>query len=322
MKTALIVLVGFAPAALAQQGTSLQFDGIDDRIMVPHDPSFPTTVFTLTAWIRLSPPPGRAAIIARGEDNDSYNLSWQLYVVPNGTLTIMLEDATENNHCYPQTCMGQPQASCIVGDLFVADDTWHFVAATRDAAGTVVLYVDGEPQASCTQTGVPSSNNFQFLTIGCTHGMIGPPPQGQPEPPIWFLSGVIDEPAMWNVTLTDVQVQDVFGNGVNPAAPGLVGYWPFDEGSGQVVADVSPAANHGFLGTDDLPSGDTADPAWLPSECAEDVDDSGDVGTTDFLAILGAWGSCPGCPEDVTGDGLVDTTDFLAILAAWGPCFK
>ena len=31
----------------------------------------------------------------------------------------------------------------MVGDPFVADDQWHHVAATRDAAGTLVMYIDG-----------------------------------------------------------------------------------------------------------------------------------------------------------------------------------
>ena len=81
--------------------SSLRFDGVDDRVTVPYDTSFPTEVFTASAWIRLSQPAGRAAIIARGEDDDSYNLSWQLYVIPTGDLEVMLEDSDEHNYCYP-----------------------------------------------------------------------------------------------------------------------------------------------------------------------------------------------------------------------------
>ena len=62
-------------------------------MLVPWDASFPTEVFTVSAWIRLPQPPGqRAAIIARGEDDDSFNLSWQLYVGPAGELTAILAD--------------------------------------------------------------------------------------------------------------------------------------------------------------------------------------------------------------------------------------
>ena len=238
---------------------SLQFDGIDDRVTVPYDVSFPTEVFTISAWIKLAQPAGRAAIIARGEDDNSFNLSWHLYVKGDGTLEVMLEDSNEQNFCYPlNNCV--PMGMCtITGDLYVADDTWHHVAVTRDASGALALYIDGEKRAGCEGTGVPSSNNFQVLSIGCTFGTIGPPPGGT-EPPVWFFPGLIDEPAMWNVALSNMQIADVFSDGIDPLSTGLVGYWAFDEGTGQVVDDMSLAGNDGFLG--ETPQVDSADPIW------------------------------------------------------------
>ena len=238
----------------------LQFDGTDDRVTVPYDASFPTEVFTASAWIKLPQPARRAAIIARGEDDNSFNLSWQLYVTRDGTLETMLEDANENNYCYPlNNCA--PLGSCtIAGDLFVADDAWHQVAVTRDEARALALYIDGEMRASCEGTGIPSSNNFQDLSIGSTFGTIGPPPGGV-EPPIWFFPGLIDEPAMWNVAFSEAQITDLFSSGVDPLSSGLVGYWTFNEGTGQVAADLSPAGNHGFLGEN--PDPDSSDPLWV-----------------------------------------------------------
>ncbi len=54
--------------------------------------------------------------------------------------------------------------------------------------------------------------------------------------------------------------------------------------------------------------------------CPEDINGDGVVNISDLLAVLAAWGPCPGCPEDITGDGVVNVTDLLAVLAAWGPC--
>ena len=254
-----VVTAGPEPQA-PESNFLLQFDGIDDRVTVPYDASFPTEIFTASAWIKLPQPARRAAIIARGEDDNSFNLSWQLYVTRDGTLETMLEDANENNYCYPlNNCA--PLGTCtIVGDLFVADDAWHHVAVTRNDARTLALYIDGEMRASCEGTGIPSSNNFQDLSIGCTFGTIGPPPGGV-EPPTWFFPGLIDKPAMWNVALTDAQITDVFGSGVDPLSSGLLGYWTFDEGTGQAVADLSPAGNDGFLG--ERPDPDSADPLWV-----------------------------------------------------------
>jgi hypothetical protein len=55
-------------------------------------------------------------------------------------------------------------------------------------------------------------------------------------------------------------------------------------------------------------------------ECSADLDDSGDVGVTDFLQMLAAWGTDPGGPPDLDGDGNVGISDVLILLAVWGPC--
>ena len=54
--------------------------------------------------------------------------------------------------------------------------------------------------------------------------------------------------------------------------------------------------------------------------CPSDLDGDGATGTTDLLALLGAWGPNPGHPADLDGDGNVSTPDLLILLGAWGPC--
>jgi probable HAF family extracellular repeat protein len=54
--------------------------------------------------------------------------------------------------------------------------------------------------------------------------------------------------------------------------------------------------------------------------CATDVNGSGDTGFDDLLAVLRAWGPCPGCPEDCNGDGIVATGDLVMVLSEWGSC--
>ena len=256
-----VLFISSEAGAQAPVGNALSFDGQGDGVNVPYDPSFPTEVYSVSAWIRTPQPTGNAAIIGRGEDNNSYNFAWQLYVNGAGNLTLTLENEREQNFCYPVSCRGgEPVSNCVVGDTLVADNEWHHVAATRDADGVLAMYVDGVEVVSCSDTGVPSSTNFQFLTIGFTHFFIGRPPGGV-EPPAWFFPGEIDEPAMWNIALTGQQIAEVFLEGVDPNANGLVGYWHFDEGAGQQVTDLSPSSNHGFLGHE--PTVDVADPTWI-----------------------------------------------------------
>lgn len=54
--------------------------------------------------------------------------------------------------------------------------------------------------------------------------------------------------------------------------------------------------------------------------CPADFCGCGTVGATDLLALLVAWGPCPGCEEDLDCNGTVGATDLLTVLASWGPC--
>jgi photosystem II stability/assembly factor-like uncharacterized protein len=67
-------------------------------------------------------------------------------------------------------------------------------------------------------------------------------------------------------------------------------------------------------------AGSSGSGVWRISTCPADVNNDNAVDVVDFLALLAAWGPCPGCPEDINGDGVVDVVDFLALLAAWGAC--
>jgi len=48
-----------------------------------------------------------------------------------------------------------------------------------------------------------------------------------------------------------------------------------------------------------------------------DANGDGVVNFADILAIVGAWGPCPGCPEDVNGDDAVNFADILVVIANW-----
>ena len=55
-------------------------------------------------------------------------------------------------------------------------------------------------------------------------------------------------------------------------------------------------------------------PSLCPWDCA---DGDGNVGITDFLAVLAQWGGPGSCDFDGGGVGI---NDFLELLANWGPC--
>ena len=105
-------------------------------------------------------------------------------------------------------------------------------------------------------------------------------------------------------------------------------------GDGSVVVGSSDSANStiseafrwtssgGIVGRGINESGDIEGwVAQLPeSDCFGDVDGDGNVGVSDLLALLAAWGTDPGGPPDFDGDGTVGVADLLVLLGSWGPC--
>jgi len=57
-----------------------------------------------------------------------------------------------------------------------------------------------------------------------------------------------------------------------------------------------------------------------PNDCPADITGDGTVGVADILAIIEAWGACPGCAADINDDGNVNVVDLLEVVGAWGTC--
>lgn len=53
-----------------------------------------------------------------------------------------------------------------------------------------------------------------------------------------------------------------------------------------------------------------------------DLDCDGQVGFSDALSVLNAWGPCSGCDADLNGDSAVEFNDMLLLLSNWGVCPK
>ncbi len=63
----------------------------------------------------------------------------------------------------------------------------------------------------------------------------------------------------------------------------------------------------------------TCDP--VPPDCTDaDFNGDGEIGISEFLAVIGLWGPCEGCVEDIDGDGVIGIFEFLFVLGNWGPC--
>ncbi len=95
------------------------------------------------------------------------------------------------------------------------------------------------------------------------------------QPPVLWFDGSIDEPALWRVPFTEAEIVTLRTNGpLGIQDVHLVGYWPFNEGSGQVAESYTGNlidgllplgfGINGMLGKFDTP--DPFDPLWVCPE--------------------------------------------------------
>lgn len=148
---------------------------------------------------------------------------------------------------------------------------WSHLELTYDkTAGFLKIYVNGELQGTASHT--------TALTAVATAMYIGAK-NTTPDNPF---TGKIDDLRLYQYARTAAQVKQDYNQGMafyagpqttcaeDPGSClnyGLVGYWAFEEGSGQTTADLSGNSNTGILGADANPG--TDDPAWITAEARE-----------------------------------------------------
>jgi hypothetical protein len=140
------------------------------------------------------------------------------------------------------------------GDRVIArtqmqQNTWTHVALTRHN-GTLRLLLNGVVDA----TGYGTES---FIPKAIGRGNDGYGIYG-------FLEGKMDEIRIWNIYRDDEQISSNYWHPLTGPEPGLVAYWNFDEGAGQVAHDLSGNGNDAPLGTTlDV---EVSDPTWIQSD--------------------------------------------------------
>lgn len=135
------------------------------------------------------------------------------------------------------------------GNINVLDGQWHHVAAVREAStGIKRIYVDGlldfasppnrsRDDISYPNNGAPGQQTpwGPYIVLAAEKHDAGP---AYPS-----FRGYLDEFRVWNRARTQRELLETYDHVVPANAPGLVGYWRFEEGVGTVVADSSAAGS-------------------------------------------------------------------------------
>ncbi|MEQ9376203.1 MAG: LamG-like jellyroll fold domain-containing protein [Imperialibacter sp.] len=220
-------------------GNTLDFDGTDDRVIIPYSPTLDlTNQFTYEFWFK------------------SNNLSQsQSYIMDkDNIISIIFEYVGNTIELYGSFAGTSPRS---VSGIVINDTDWHHVAYSYDGA-TLNGYLDG---AHIINESILFSIDHQSTTdeyfLGSSTSVAN------------FLSGQLDEFRMWSVARSTAEIQDYLYTTLSGAEEGLVAYYQFDEGDAgatntgiTTLPDLSINGHHGTLSNFQL---DFAASNWLTS---------------------------------------------------------
>ncbi len=116
----------------------------------------------------------------------------------------------------------------------ISSETWYHLALVYDGTN-LILYINGTEAGSTGASGQITNESVPLkvgrLVFQTTN---------------FDLDGQADEVGLWNVALTAEQIQDYMYADLTGEV-GLVGYWNFNEGSGDIANDASGNDNDGLI---------------------------------------------------------------------------
>ena len=196
-----------------------EFDGDDDGITIPNDPSLNFgnfSDFTLAYWFKTAGDASDYEFFIRKIDVGSS--TYQTYLNPTNRMVINIKD-DQGDEIFPNT------------GVAVNDNKWHHFVAVADRDASLLVYLDGAYITGNSMSSINNISNSNDLTIGF-------PNNGG------TINGTIDEVHIYNRALDSDEVLDLY------LSKGLVGHWTFDskDGSNSTTApDISGYGNDGIL---------------------------------------------------------------------------
>lgn len=231
----IFLFVYFQTAAqtdLAGSGRALQFDGVDDYIDLGNiydNLQFPLTI---SAWINKQGSTQYIWPIFASQDNAPlYNGFWFCLSATN----LFFEYGDGRGEQLPAYRRGK---SAAVPNLA---NRWIYVSAVVRSGSDIQLFANGQNVGGAMGglSTMPMASNYPddvakigyFHTNSVTHRF----------------DGVMDELRIWNRALTENEIRETMCRRLKGDEPDLIGYWNFDETSGDVLKDLSPNGHDGIL---------------------------------------------------------------------------
>ena len=209
----------------AQNSYSLDFDGEADYVEIIDESAMIANAdqMTLSGWI-----------YPRGQNADSWTQFDGFFGFRNEFDADFYLLQLGNYKVEGRLRSGDGVFTIATVENSIISETWHHLALTYDGSN-IILYIDGI-EAGSTEASGQITNESVPLTIGRLVF----------ENTNFDLDGQVDEVSLWNLALTEQAIQDYMYADLTGEA-GLVGYWNFNEGSGETANDASGNENNGSI---------------------------------------------------------------------------
>ena len=257
-------------------GYALEFDGIDDYILLPEAIDIGSTSSTVSMWVKV-PVVGEGNLIADervgvilGNNNQSPYSNWEIH--DDGQIRIYWNNGANDHY----------------GSSDLRDGKWHHISFVRDVDNDSLKgYVDGVAEIVENDDGTNVTFGDAFY-VGSDYRQGG----ASKKP----FHGLIDELQIWDIARTQVQIIADYKTGItNPFSnSNLKLYLRINSGTGTTVFDHSSNMVHSPITsatwTDEFSSWSTilgaeGEASW---GTYDDVDDfNGETFTHDYYTGLG-----------------------------------
>ncbi|MDJ1183554.1 LamG-like jellyroll fold domain-containing protein [Roseofilum casamattae] len=196
----------------------LSFDGTDSYIDTTCQLNFGTAPFTLEAWVYST---GTSGTILSSDQLGNSRYQFRLTQDGNDILFIF-SDGPGNVQLWTSQTGYQLRATVI-------KDEWSHVAVKR-VGSTHQMYINGILVSEYeTATAIDWNNDTRFLRFGAQYPYSG-------DGGIFYFRGKLADVRVWNIERSAEEIKTGRQYELSGSEPGLVGYWPLNEG-GNTVSD-------------------------------------------------------------------------------------
>ena len=264
-----------------------EFNGRDDIRWISEHPKLDIYEYTIAFWFKADAPyNGTQALIARGEDWANDKAQWIIELNDRenpGKVQLWYEEENDQDHYFSTKTSIRP-------------NRWYHFAATRRDNGEVQIYLNGRLELEKFDDSTPASAD-NYVTMGAR--------RNSPDRIQDYFDGIIREAFIYNVILTDAQVNELLEETCSSMDTD-------DDGILDYIDNCPYVYNPDQADSDGDGIGNACD-----RKCPN-LDRLNPVNFKDFAMLARDWQSNhPSLDGDLNGDGNIDIRDLAILMGSW-----